>query len=263
MQHVESERRTMMKQYPDFYPLAAAFVLVGIGVAVGWLLFADHDGYGMNLWTEVLSIGVTVAVIDRLNRRRTMQERKTELIQQLGSESNDFALEAVRLLQQMDILTDGSLKDAELGHANLSGAHLVKANLSGANLRLANLSGAYLEFADLSGADLYAANLSGADLKIADLSGADLRQANLSGATLFSTNLSGADLTMTKLSGANLYNANLSGAILEHTTFDENTILPRWSKWTPDTDMDRFTNPKHPNFWRLIVWRRSPDANEQ
>jgi hypothetical protein len=52
------------------------------------------------------------------------------------------------------------------------------------------------------------------------------------------------------LSGANLQGADLTGA-----KFDENTTLPDGTKWTPDTDMTRFTDPEHPEFWRSdIKW---------
>jgi hypothetical protein len=64
------------------------------------------------------------------------------------------------------------------------------------------------------------------------------------------SNLQGADLTLTNLQGADLRRTNLQGADLEVAQFDENTILPDMTKWTPDTDMKRFTDPKHPQFWR-------------
>jgi hypothetical protein len=37
---------------------------------------------------------------------------------------------------------------------------------------------------------------------------------------------------------------------LRDTQFDEETRLPDDTKWTPDADMSRFTDPKHPEFWR-------------
>jgi hypothetical protein len=27
-------------------------------------------------------------------------------------------------------------------------------------------------------------------------------------------------------------------------------VLPDGTRWTPDTDMERFTDPQHPAFWR-------------
>jgi hypothetical protein len=53
---------------------------------------------------------------------------------------------------------------------------------------------------------------------------------------------------------------NLRGADLTYAQFDENTILPdaefvvdnkSFDKhWTPQTDMTRYTNPDHPDFWQ-------------
>lgn len=63
---------------------------------------------------------------------------------------------------------------ADLGGADLGGAHLVRANLGGAHLVGANLA-----WAHLGGVDLIEANLAGADLVEANLAGADLRRADL------------------------------------------------------------------------------------
>jgi len=193
------------------------------------------------------------------------------------------------------ILPEANLSGANLGSANLSGANLVGANLSGANLVDANLSGANLGSANLSGANLGSANLSGANLGSANLSGAslwganlsgarlgganleraDLRSANLEGANLGSANLSGATLEVANLSGATLEVANLSRAIINKTTkLDETTTLPDAKivdhdengnrifdkHWTPDTDMSRYANPNHPDFWQPD-WAKSDDTD--
>ena len=65
---------------------------------------------------------------------------------------------------------------------------------AGATLRDANLGGANLRGADLRGADLGGANLDGADLRGANLRGAYLDGANLRGANLDGAYLDGADL---------------------------------------------------------------------
>jgi len=134
----------------------------------------------------------------------------------------------------------------ELGGADLSGA-----DLSGAHL--AGLTGTGLHDADLSSANLNSANLSGADLSFADLSGANLSSANLSGADLSSTNLFGADLSGADLSNANLNLAVLAGTNLSGADLSDailiNATLPDAKLWTPETDMERFTDPEHPDFW--------------
>jgi uncharacterized protein YjbI with pentapeptide repeats len=55
------------------------------------------------------------------------------------------------------------------------------------------------------------------------------------------------DLTDTDLSLSNLEGAFLTDAYLENADLGE-AILPDGSKWTPETDMGRFTDGSHPNF---------------
>ncbi len=97
-----------------------------------------------------------------------------------------------------------------------------------------NLADAQLAHADLSGAllrevDLSRANLANADLSKADLTGAILRAANMSEARL-----QGADMTRADMEGATLSRARLIGAKLE------GAILPDGNKWTPGTNMGAF-----------------------
>jgi uncharacterized protein YjbI with pentapeptide repeats len=63
-------------------------------------------------------------------------------------------------------------------------------------------------------------------------------------------NLQGADLWHVNLQGALLIGANLQGADLWHVNFDEATTLPDEYPWTPETNLTRFTDPNHLNFWR-------------
>ncbi len=52
-----------------FYRLLGAALLVGIGVLVGGAIFADRAvDYQINLFTDVISIAVTVLILDELNR---------------------------------------------------------------------------------------------------------------------------------------------------------------------------------------------------
>lgn len=73
----------------------------------------------------------------------------------------------------------------------------------------------------------------------------------LKGANLSFAKLQGANLNFTDLQGVDLSFANLQGA-KDYPTFDEETTLPDETKWTPGTDMTRFTDPEHPNFWRSV-----------
>ena len=88
------------------------------------------------------------------------------------------------------------------------------------------------------------------NLQEADLRGANLQEAILWLANLQEANLRVANLQEANLWGTNLWGANLQGADLGGATFDENTMLPDGTKWTPGTDMARFTDSGHPDFWR-------------
>lgn len=161
-------------------------------------------------------------------------------------------------LEGADLL-GARLQEANLVRVNLQGAYLGEASLrralahdadlrhatlAGAKLRLVDLAGARLQGARLGLADLQWANLSRADLTRAHLLRAKLQTASLRGARLQDADLTGADLTQADLSGA-----DLRGASLADCTFDTSTVLPDGSRWAPDSDLDRFTDPDHPDFW--------------
>jgi hypothetical protein len=162
--------------------------------------------------------------------RERREARKAALIAQLGSSVKDVAVAAAEELRRHGWLRDGSLRGAILDGANLQGA--------------------ILDGADLQGAGLEAAALQGAGLLSANLQRADLIEANLQGARLYRANLQGAWLLGTALQGADLQGAELGEAELEGAEFSKYTTLPDGTKWTPDTDMARFTDTDHPDFWR-------------
>jgi hypothetical protein len=94
----------------------------------------------------------------------------------------------------------------------------------------------------LTDGTLRGAFLRMADLSDADLAGADLQGVYLDGANLRGTNLRGADLMWAR-QGHPQY-----GPVL----FNQATILPDGTTWTPETDMSRFTDPAHLEFWRPV-----------
>jgi hypothetical protein len=105
-----------------------------------------------NISTELVSIAVTVLVIDALNERRAIQQEKANLILQMSSPTNSIAKEAVRVLRMRGWLTDGTLKGANLQRANLRNAFLEKADLRGIFFYEADLQGAFLQWCNLEGA---------------------------------------------------------------------------------------------------------------
>jgi uncharacterized protein YjbI with pentapeptide repeats len=203
--------------------LRVGVLLILIVVALASSLWAvwpwptgDWKGLALNLGTEMAGAVVTYALLELfIGGRERREAKKADLIAQMGSGVKDVAIAAAEELRRRGWLTDGSLQGA-----NLHEAELPEANLSEADLQRAHLEGA---------------NLSEADLRDADLRDADLR---------------GAKLIWANLRGANLGEAELEGAYLGEAKCNDNTILPDGTKWTPDTDMARFTDSDHPDFWQ-------------
>ena len=111
----------------------AAVVLLVLGLLL-WLL-----GYLADMAPELGGIAITVLLIDTLNEVRATQREKRALILQMGSPDHGSAVEAARILRVHGLLTDGSLRAANLVGANLKETNLIDANLRGANLSRANL----------------------------------------------------------------------------------------------------------------------------
>jgi hypothetical protein len=236
---------------------ATVFLIVGVFVSLAGYarvhggtfdLGVFIEDFYANAGVELLSIAVTVLVVDRLNERQTLREHKWELIVQMGSPDHAFAIEAVRIIRLKGWLTDGSLKghdfskadlhDADLTQADLRGAHFYKANLDNAILTGADLQHTSLGFASMKNASMVGANLEHAHLGGADLENADLRDTDLIDAETWSVNVHGANLK-----GAKLTNLRLRGAKL-----DENTILPCGKKWHDKTDLRQYTDENHPEY---------------
>ena len=254
----QQELEAIRQKYPALYPFAAGVVILLVGFVLGAEWFKNGENYTdffMNIYTEVFSIGITVVVLDRINEYRDEQRLKQRLVGESGSKSNETAKSAIDWIQRENWMKgeDSLLKGANLSGANLDKAELHDANLeginlSGASLRHAGLISANLKGADLSGTDLEEAGLNNAILIDANLNDADLKHArlfetDLRGASLIDANLQHATLIGTNLEGANLIDADFTGTILR------GTILPDGTKWSYKSDIFRFTNMEHPNFW--------------
>ena len=235
------------------------WVLVGLGVGtlvsllLGILLTGDWGGLLLNVGAEFGGALATYGLLELLIRRREESEAKekerkakrADLIAQMGSSVKNVAIPAAEEVCRHGWHRDGSLQGAFLPGANLPGVNLDGADLEGANLR-----NAYMPMASLRRAKLQRVILTGANLQKTNLAWAKLQEAILGEANLQEANLSRADLQGAGLVGANLRGVNLLRANLDGALAHENTILPDGTKWTPDTDTARFTDPKHPDFWR-------------
>lgn len=225
-----------------------------------------------NLVPEAIGIIFTVLILEQMARNRDRENFKQDLIRRAGSVVNDVAIDAIEQLRKEGWLTGAHsvLKGANLQGANLENAQLGLANLQQANLRFANLQRAKLDRTNLQQASLCFANLQQAHVGQANLQQADLLDAELQRANLICSNLQQADLSGSNLQQANLDCVNLREAIgIQTAKYDEKTVLPdsvtivdRYGLpklengemiysgcWTLETDMTRYTNPEHPDFW--------------
>lgn len=261
------------------------FVLVALPILiVGFLISNNYWGSSTviiqiardlyaNIGAELISIAITVLIVDRLAENRSKRQRRAELISELGGEFIGNTMRALRLVKHYGYDTDGSLEHAHLWGANLQagnleGVYLCHAALGHANLQGANLRGADLEKAMLANTNLKAAWLLSANLREAELVSVNLQDANLEGADLQKAilghaNLQGANLSHANLEGTNLGVANLRNANLEYTQLNRDTIMPDGRQWTELVDLAMFTNPDHPHFWQPEWLNDAQEATPQ
>jgi len=224
---------------------------VGASTSAEW-----REGWLQNFSTEVFGAFMTFILFEQiLNKGQTDKAEKRRLIRQLKSSINSERVRALEELRQRRWLKNGFLSGENLAGVNLAGENLTNAKLEQANLTGAILTGATLEAVDLersnlTGADLEQANLFGSNLTETILTEAILTKANLEFAYLGDAVLVGANLTGANLVGASLEGGDLVGAVLVNAKFNEETYLPDETKWTPETDMTRYTDPDHPDFWQ-------------
>jgi hypothetical protein len=133
-------------------------------------------------WKEEHEKWVAGSLNRRLSEILQDEQAREDLILQMGSPTNSFAIEAVRALRAQGWLQDGtlegaSLSGADLQYADLSDACLKGVDLSGANLQDTNLTSANLEGATMKASKLTRSELCGANLKNANLAEADLKDA--------------------------------------------------------------------------------------
>lgn len=225
-----TEIKAIHRDYRNFYQLLRGVVLVAVLAGIGVLIFSsDLPSYWQNIYVTIVGAIGTVLIIDQRAEQRAIRQRKEELIAQMGSRSNAFALEAVRLLRIKKWLMDGSM--------------------NGANLSRGELENAELQFADLQLVDMTETNLKKTNFMFANLRGARCDYANLYGSNMIYSNLEGANLHLADLRNANLLCANLRGTVLKDCEFDETTQLPDGSYWYEGIEMPRFTNPERTDFW--------------
>ena len=166
------ENKNIRKEFPFLYPILGGLILVGMGVLLGWIVFSEKEkqiDYVLSCTTNLISILITVFVINLLAERRERERYKKQLIQQMGSRSNDFALSAAEILRRNPEWKDGSfsrhvfeqsrLQKADLRFANFRNSHFIRCDLFGADFTGADLRGAFLYHSNLQGATFEATGI--------------------------------------------------------------------------------------------------------
>lgn len=191
-----------------------------------------------NVSSELISIAITILIVDYLYRLRDERREDQDLILQAGSPDNAFAIEAIRQIRAKGKLvgTQGLLSGAYLEWANWEGAVL-----EGANLKNAKLEGVNLKDAAMEGVNLTDADLGGANLKRADLYEANLTNAFLADANLEDTNLEGANLKNAFLAGAENWTEEqlLSAMSLEGATMPDGIWYEDWIVGRKDQEQEQ------------------------
>lgn len=209
------------------YALEYRILLLVMFLAAGWWVFGDNLlalaenklGYTTNVFTEALSIIVTIFVLDKLNERRAEKARKEELIALLGSEDNSTALEAARLLRHKGWLQDGSLDYLSLVNANLQDANMEQLKASRAFITESNLSGINFRASSLKGAHISSTNLADANLENADFSNARFFEVDIS-----NTFLASAYFVQVSLKNSEAHRTNWTRSNLEKGYFAETNM---------------------------------------
>lgn len=244
--------------------IRALFILAVIIIVIGYLnqhgailsLSNVMGDFYANVSSELLSIVITVAILERLNSRRVDKQELLRLKVLLSSNEPVVTKIAISELKARGWLYDGSLEGADLEGADLEGADLTGANLEGVDFGRANLTDANLYHTNLREAKFIGATLSNAILWRADLERATIAQSNLTEASLENANLvearlvsvilrgadlKGADLTGANLSHTDLLDADLSGAILKDTVWSALSRLPDGERWSEYIDLELYT----------------------
>lgn len=215
----QNEILDIWKQNGMTYRILFGLMLVGLGILLGASAFkSEVASYFTNLYTETMSIVVTVFILDLINRHRNEQQRirelRDELSRQLGSGVNVQAKLATEELRYYGWLDDGTLHGLDLRRANLERLNLIKASMREAKFDGADMRNVQLHDGQLQDTTLRRADLRGAVLYETNLENADLSDANLEEATVTGSNLKGAKLRTTKLIKTEMSNVNLTNATL-------------------------------------------------
>ena len=319
--------KDIRKDYPWFYPMILGAFLVVAGIVIGGFLFGSDNpvsngnmlSYVTNLWTEFISIGITIFVIDRLYRNREEKERakredqadRTRVSIALTSSNKDIQQSAfdealVRgfLIGEESLLSQSRFIGVDFSHLSLSsfpvdyqigdslwtplvsafypikdlsmsqrqvdfsGSMILNTSMEGAKVRYTKFDNSTLWLANLNKAIIIDSSFNNANLRTTTMKYASFHTSSFRAARFDGANMNSTSFQSCNFGGVDFTNADLKDAQFLDCVFDDKTILPDsgvlphhygYSEesgfssikyWTPETDMTRYTNPEHPDFWQ-------------
>jgi len=180
---------------------------------IAWL--SSETSFLGEMRGEITGMATTVIIIDELVGYRNRLQEKKHIIQQLSSRSNDFALDAARIIEKEGWHRDGSLKNIKVEWANLANVYLPRAKFSNAHFHHSNLQNAIL----------YLANLDGGKFVRCNFEGISLISASLLGTEFYNVNLNEADLVNIKARGIQFHSVNFEGAAMKSANLEDADFL--------------------------------------
>lgn len=107
----------------------------GMVVVKRWKWWASWlHGFSTEMAGAVVTALLFALILRGVEQQQGVDQRKTQLVVQMGSPNNEFAIEAARQLREFGWFGEGTLRGANLVNANLVSARLLGVNLKGANL---------------------------------------------------------------------------------------------------------------------------------
>lgn len=266
--------------------IASLFLLLGVlGELDGPLPYIPvvYEIY-KDIAAELIGAGLAVFTIDYANERRAKREYEADLLRRIGSSINVVALSAIEEAKAQQWFIEGKLKGAKLRRANFENADFVTRSLHetpvfgwGEVSQGAKLEKAIFADSVVTEADFSSATLTKCDFRGANVVGAKFLSANCQDINFLGADVRGVDFTNANLDGAQFVGIRAQEAIgvpgrkyLTSARVDSNTIMPDGSRLNSISDLERFTNAQHPNFWRpsgdangrLPFWAKSNDTND-
>lgn len=243
------------REYPISYPLILLGILLTVLILVGFERIAH---FGESVYTEAISIILTVGIIDVLNRHR--EKQKEDRVHRILNANNGKAFERPDGHKVFfEMMIRGLLKGHKTTHFDISGFKAIGFDMKKCNLQFFNMTNSEWNRVDFSNSrfdwvDLSEATFSNCRLdncymagriQEVQLANVTIREttirANADFAKVFHCDLKDCDFSKSTLRNAYFSSANLSGvnftstdltnAIFSDCTFDSNTILPNGSRY--------------------------------